>query len=136
MMKGETTMRFLMAVHATRESEAGQPPDPRLTAAVGQFTEEMTRAGVVLMTAGLAPSAMGARLSVSGGKLSVVDGPFAEATEVIGGFAIIQAKSLAEAVEHGKRFMKVHQEVLGPTWEGVTDVRPMFGPEDFGAPRT
>ena len=128
-------MRFMMLINATKESEAGGPPDPRLMAAIDEYTKEMTKAGVVITTGGLAPSKMGARVKAAGGKLSVVDGPFAETTELLGGFAIIQAKDKDEAVEWGKRFMKIHIDVLGPGYVGTCEVRPMFGPEDFEPPR-
>ena len=125
-------MRFMMTINATKESEAGGPPNAELMAAMGKYTEEMTKAGVVLLTGGLAPSRMGARVKAKGGKLTVIDGPFAETTELIGGFAIIQAKSKEEAIEWGKRFMQLHIDILGTSFENTTEIRPMFGPEDFG----
>jgi hypothetical protein len=117
-------MRFLMMIRA---AESGAPPDPKLMAAVGQYTEEMTRAGVVVMTGGLAPSSMGARVIASGGQLKTVDGPFAESKELIGGFAIINAASREEAIAWGQRFMKLHQDVCGASYEGTLEIRQMFG---------
>jgi hypothetical protein len=117
-------MRFLMMVKGDRDYEAGRPTDPRLMAAIGQLTAEMMQAGVVLASEGLRPSSRGALIRVArGGRLSVSDGPFAEAKEVVGGFAILRARSKAEAVELGSRFMRLHAEVLGPGWEGECEVR-------------
>jgi hypothetical protein len=124
-------MRFMMIMKADNQFESGQPPDPRLMAAVDQLTQEMTKAGVVLFTGGLAPSSQGVRLVASGGKLGVVDGPFAETKELIAGFAIVQARSKEEAIEWGTRFMRMHQEILGPSWEGISEIRQVFGREDF-----
>ena len=122
-------MRFLMMIKADKDSERGAPPNPKLMAAMEKFVEGMVRSGVLLVTGRLGPSASGTRLVASGGKLAQVDGPFAETKELIAGFAIIQVKSKEEALEHGRRFMKLHQDVLGPTWEGVSEVREIFGPE-------
>ena len=72
------------------------------------------------------PSSQGARLRLAGGKLTVTDGPFAEAKELIGGYAIVQAKSKEEAIELGKNFLKVHEEVLGLSYEGECEVRQMY----------
>jgi hypothetical protein len=132
--EGETTMRFMMIVKCNMDSEAGRLPDPKLMEAMAKYTEESIKAGVLLTSGALTPTSKGARIRASGGKLSVVDGPFAEATELVGGFAILQAKSMEEAMEHGRRFMKLHQDVLGPTYEGTLEVRPMLGPEDFAPP--
>ncbi len=125
-------MRFLMMVKADKDYEAGVPPDPKLLAAMGQFTQEMMKAGVVLATDGLLPSSKGARLRVSEGKLTVIDGPFTEAKELIGGFAIVKAQSKAEAIELGSRFMRLHQQALGGKWEGECEIRQIseFGPSE------
>ena len=103
-------------------------------AAMDRLSEEMTRAGSLLQSEGLYPSSKGARVAASGGKLTVTDGPFTEAKELVGGIAIVQAKSKAEAIELGKRFMQLHQEVLGPSWEGSLEVRQLFDPSDFAPP--
>lgn len=121
----------MMMVKGDRDYEAGAPPDPKLMAAMDQLTKEMTDAGVLLLSEGLYPSSKGAQIRASRGKLSVTDGPFAEAKELIGGFAILRAKSKDEAIEMGKRFMKLHQDVLGPSWEGGLEVRQLFDPSDF-----
>jgi hypothetical protein len=127
-------MRFMMMVHADRNYEAGAPPDPKLMAAMDRLSQEMTRAGSLLQSEGLYPSSKGARVAASGGKLTVTDGPFTEAKELVGGIAIVQATSKAEAIELGKRFMQLHQEVLGPAWEGSLEVRQLFDPSDFAPP--
>src|SRR4029079_13344158 len=87
--KEETAMRYMMMVKADANYEAGMPPDPALMEKMGAYTEEMMKAGVVLMTGGLGPSATGARIDVGGRRVRVTDGPFAETKELIGGFAII-----------------------------------------------
>jgi hypothetical protein len=100
-------------------------------AAIGKLTEELTRAGVVLETGGLLPSAMGVRVNVADGKVTVTDGPFSEAKELIGGYAILRVKSKAEAIEQGKRFMTVHRDTMGPGYSGELEIRQLmdFGPE-------
>ena len=125
-------MRFMMMVKADKDYEAGVPPDPKLLAAIGQFTQEMIKAGVVLATEGLLPSSKGARLRLSEGKLTVIDGPFTEAKELIGGFAIVRANSKAEAIDLGSRFMMLHRQALGGTWEGKCEIRQLseFGPTE------
>ena len=96
-------MRFMVVVPGSKESEAGMLPPKELFAAMGKFNEEMVKAGVMLAGEGLHPPSMGARVAFSGGKPKVIDGPFTEAKEVIGGFWMIQVKSKAEAVEWAKR---------------------------------
>lgn len=123
-------MRFMMIVKA---DESSGPPNPALMAAIGKLTEEMTRAGVVLDTGGLLPSAVGARIRVGGGSLTVTDGPFSEAKELIGGYAILRAGSRAEAIEHGRRFMSVHRDTLGPDYAGELEIRQLA---DFGCEPT
>jgi hypothetical protein len=99
-----------------------------MLAAVGKLSEEMTKRGVLLQSGGLLPSAKGARVRVSGGKMTVTDGPFAETKELIGGFAILEAASKEEAIRLGKEFMQLHVDVLGRSYEGTLEVRPMFDP--------
>ena len=124
-------MRFMMMVKADSNYEAGHPPDAELMAVIGRHTVEMMKAGVVLENGGLLPSAKGARIRAAGGALTVIDGPFAEAKELIGGYAILKAASKAEAIKLGTDFMRLHQEVLGPTWQGELEVRQLaeFGCE-------
>ena len=124
-------MRFMMIVKADKNYEAGAPPKPELMAAIGKLSEEMIKAGVLLDMGGLLPSSKGARINVKLGKLTVTDGPFSEAKELIGGYAILQAGSKAEAIEHGRRFMSVHRDTLGPEYVGELEIRQLmdFGPE-------
>ncbi len=120
-------MRYLILLKATQP--AGPPP-PGLMEAIMALGGEATASGALLDTAGLAPSAAGARVSVYGGTLSVTDGPFAEAKEMIS-YAVYEVRSKEEAVEWTSRFMKLHRD-MWPGWEGEADVLKVFGPEDFG----
>ena len=124
-------MRFMLIAKATKASEAGLPPDPRLMAAIGKLSEDMAKAGVLVDAGGLYPSAKGARVRLSGGKVTVTDGPFAEARELIGGYAIVETKSKAEAIELSERFWKLHAEVMGPNYEGEGEIRQLHDPADF-----
>src|ERR1700674_2578727 len=90
----------------SKDTEAGVPPTQDEMAKMGKFIEEMAKAGVLLAADGLQPSSKGARVRLSGGKVTVTDGPFTETKELIAGFAIVQVKSKAEAVEWAKRFLK------------------------------
>src|SRR5437899_3494015 len=120
-------MRFMVIVKATKESEAGVLPDEKLLAAMGQYNEELVKAGVMLAGEGLHPSSKGARVRFSGAKRTVIDGPFAETKELIAGFWLWRVKSKEEAVEWVKRcpnHMKGESEI---------EVRQVFGAEDFGA---
>jgi hypothetical protein len=125
-------MKFMLIAYATKDSEAGAPPDPRLMAAIGKLTEDMAKAGVLVGGGGLAPSSTGARCRLAGGKVTVTDGPFAEAKEIIGGYAIVEVKSKAEAVELARRFWQIHADVLGPSYVGGGEIRQLFDPADFG----
>jgi hypothetical protein len=124
-------MRFMMIVKANADYEAGKPPNPELMAAVARLGEEQMKKGVLLMTGGLLPSSAGARVYVSGDSLEVKDGPFSETKELVGGFAIMQCRSRAEAIEHGRAFMQLHRRVMGPTYEGQLEIRQLVGPEDL-----
>lgn len=128
-------MRFMMMVKADEKYEAGQPPNPELMAEMGRFTEEMMKAGVVLELGGLLPSFAGARVNAAGGELTVTDGPFTETKELIGGFAIIQADSKQQAIEHAKQFMSLHTKVIGPGYVGECEIRQMFEPAKCGEGR-
>jgi hypothetical protein len=125
-------MRFMMLVKGNKNYEAGVPPDPELMAAIGQHAQEMIKRGKLLESGGLLPSSAGARVRVAGGKVTVVDGPFTEAKELVGGYAIMQAESRAEAIEMGKQFMKLHVDVLGASYEGELEIRQLadFAAED------
>jgi hypothetical protein len=117
-------MKFMMIVKAPE----GIPPTPELMAAIGKISQEAIAAGRYLGGGGLAPSARGARIKLAGGKLMVTDGPFVEATEVIGGFAILELASRAEALEEGRRFVQVHADVLGPSYRCELEIREMADP--------
>jgi hypothetical protein len=106
-------MKFMMMVKADKNSEAGLPPSPERMAKIGQVIEEMTKAGVVVAMDGLLPSSKGFRIRSSGGKVTVTDGPFTEAKEIIAGYAIVEAKSKEEAVELAKRFWEAHGDGEG-----------------------
>ena len=122
-------MRYLILLKSTQPAS---PPPAELMDAIMKLGEEATNAGALLDTAGLAPGAAGARVELSGGRLSVTDGPFAEAKEMIS-YALYQVKSKEEAVEWTSRFLNLHRG-LWAGWEGQADVLRVFGPEDFGQP--
>ena len=122
-------MRYLVLLKA---AQPATPPPPELMAAIATLGEDATRAGVLLDTAGLAPSAEGSRLSVTAGQLNTTDGPFAEAKEMIS-YALYDVRGKAEAEEWTARFMQAHQD-LWPGWEGDAEIWRVFGPEDFAPP--
>lgn len=120
-------MRFMMLVkHA---ENYGQPPK-ELMDAIGKLSEEAVKAGTMVQAGGLAPTAMSTRVRVARGQVTATDGPFTEAKEVVGGFAIFDLKSKKEAIEGAERFMELHRKHW-PGWEGETEVRQIFGPDDF-----
>src|SRR5436853_3112944 len=96
-------MRFMMIVKANKDSEAGVMPSDELISAMTKYNEELAKAGVLLDLAGLQPSSKGARIKFSGGKKTVIDGPFAETKELIAGYWLIQVKSREEAIEGARR---------------------------------
>jgi hypothetical protein len=119
-------MRFMMLVkHA---ENAGAPPK-ELMEAIGKLAEEAVKAGTMIETGGLAPMAQSTRVRVTGGQVRVIDGPFAEAKEVVGGYAQFELKSKEEAIEGAVRFMELHRKHW-PGWEGETEIRQIFGPQD------
>jgi hypothetical protein len=103
------TMRFMMIYKPadTKDMEAGVPPTQDEMAKMGAFIGELAQSGVLLATDGLQPSSKGARVRLAKGKLTVTDGPFTETKELIAGFAIVQVKSKAEAIELAERFLKL-----------------------------
>jgi hypothetical protein len=121
----------MMLLKSEENNTALGAPPRELMAEIAKLGEEAAKAGVLLDTAGLAPSAMGARLRLSGGKVTVTDGPFTEAKELVMSYALYELKSKEEALEWASRFLKVHQEHW-KGWEGETEIRQIFGPEDFG----
>jgi hypothetical protein len=113
------TMRFMMIV---KSAERSGPPPKALMDAIAKLAEEATKAGQMIESGGLASTATGARVRLSGGKVTVTDGPFTEAKEVFGGYAVFELKSKKEAVEAAVGFMELHRQ-LWPEWEGETEVR-------------
>ncbi|WP_434595663.1 YciI family protein [Streptomyces sp. A5-4] len=114
--------RFLTLIRID-ENMAPEGPSPELEERMGVLLEEMTKAGVLLDTAGLAPTAEATRLTWSGGSTSYTDGPFAESKEVIGGYFLIQAKDKAEAIEWTRRFVEMHPA----EWSFTVEVREIAG---------
>ena len=132
MSNQERTVKFMLIANATKDSEAGVPLDPRLMAAIAALSDESAKAGVLTSTGGLAPSSMGAKVRLSGGKVDVTDGPFAESKEVIGGYAIIDVGSKEEAIAFAKRFWQLHADVMGPSYEGGGEIRQLFFQAECG----
>lgn len=120
-------MRVMVIVKATKNSEAGIMPSEELLSAMGAFNEELVKAGVLLAGDGLHPSTKGKRVRFSGGKKTVIDGPFAETKELIAGYWIWQVKSIEEAVEWVRRCPDPM-----PGEESELEIRPIFEAEDFG----
>ena len=119
-------MRFMMIVKANKESEAGVPPNQELLAAIAKLADKAAASGAFITAGGLLPSSHGARIRVAHGKTFVIDGPFAETKELVGGFAIFDLESKEEAIESGRQFMQIHADILGPSYEGELEIRPMF----------
>jgi hypothetical protein len=116
-------MRFMVLVKANKDSEAGVMPSEQLLTEMGKFNEELVKAGVMLAGEGLHPSSKGARVKFSGGKRSVIDGPFTEAKELVAGFWLWQVKSKEEAIEWLKR---------APFEDTEVEIRQVFEAADFG----
>lgn len=121
-------MRFLTYIESD-ESQPFGPPPPELFAAIGAFGAEMSALGVVVDQGGLAPTSTSTAIRVADGRLSVVDGPFAESKEVIGGYAMYDVRSKEEVIEYSRRFMQIHLDVW-PGFVGQSVVRQVFGPDD------
>jgi hypothetical protein len=121
-------MRFMIIVKASRDCEAGVMPSQKLLAEMGKFNEELAKAGVLLAADGLQPTSKGARVRFSGDKRTVIDGPFAETKELIGGFWLWQVKSKEEAIEWVKRCPNPHTNE-----ETEIEIRQLSEAEDFGA---
>ena len=114
-------MKVMMLAVMT-PTDAGQPPTKEAILAMHAFNEELEKAGVLLDLGGLTPTSRGARVKYTGGKCTVIDGPFAEATEMIAGYSLLEVKSLAEAIEWAKR---------APVQDGLVEIRPLFDASDF-----
>jgi hypothetical protein len=123
---GEITMRFMVIVKATKDSEAGILPSTEMLTEMGKYNEELVKAGVMLAGEGLHPSSKGARVRFSGDKRTVIDGPFTETKELIAGFWLWQVKSKEEAIEWVKR---CPNPMPG---ESEIEIRQVFDPADFG----
>ena len=120
-------MKFMMLVKHAENS--GMPPQ-ELMEAIGKLSAEAVKAGTMIASGGLAPTARSTRVRVSGGQIQLIDGPFTEAKEVIGGYAQFELPSKEEALKGAVQFMELHRKHW-PGWEGETEIRQMFGPEDF-----
>ncbi|HEY8848588.1 MAG TPA: YciI family protein [Thermoanaerobaculia bacterium] len=117
-------MRFMVIVKANKDSEAGVLPNKKILTDMGKFNEELVKAGVMLAGDGLQPSSKGARVRFSGGKRTVIDGPFTETKELVAGFWLWQVKSKQEAIEWLKR---------APFEDTEVEIRQVFEADDFGA---
>ena len=116
-------MRYMVMVKGNTDYEAGQPPSPALMDAIAKLSEKEFANGRLVQMGGLMPSSHGARVRAAKGRVRVVDGPFAEAKELIGGYAIFEVSSKAEILEMAREFMQVHVDVLGGDFEGECEVR-------------
>jgi hypothetical protein len=117
----------MVLIKADKDTEAGVMPSERLLADMGRYNEELVKAGIILAGEGLHPSSKGKRVKFSGGKTTVIDGPFTEAKELIAGFWLWQVKSIDEAIEWVKRM----PNPMGVA-EAEIEIRPVFEAEDFG----
>jgi hypothetical protein len=117
-------MRFLGLLRADEYSEAGAPPSKEVMERMGPFIEEITKAGVLVSTDGLHPSSKGARVRLADGKVTVTDGPFTESKELVASYALLETKTMAEAIEWTMKFLNV----LGG---GECEIRPVFEACDF-----
>lgn len=124
-------MRVMVIVKATKNSEAGAMPGEKLLAEMGNFNEQLVKAGIMQAGEGLHPSSKGKRVHFSAGKRVVIDGPFAETKELIAGFWLWKVKSMDEAVEWARRCPDPM-----PGEEAELEIRPVFEAEDFGAELT
>jgi hypothetical protein len=120
-------MKVMVMVKATKNSEAGVMPSEKLLTEMGKYNEELVKAGIMLAGEGLHPSSRGKRILFSGNQRNVVDGPFAEAKELVAGFWIWQVKSIEEAVEWARRCPDPM-----PGEKAELEIRPVFEAEDFG----
>ena len=120
-------MRFIVMGMAKQESEGGPPPTPEAFAAMQKYNEELAKAGILLAAEGLSATSQGARVKFRGDERIVIDGPFAEAKELVAGFTILQVKSKEEAIEWVKRAPNV-----SPNGEAEVEIRKLMDVEDFG----
>jgi hypothetical protein len=120
-------MRFILMGMATQASEAGPPPKPEAFVAMQEYNEDLAKRGILLAAEGLAPTSKGARVTFNDEERIVTDGPFAEAKEVVAGFSIIKANSLADAIDLVKRTPNIF-----PNGKAVVEIRKLMDVEDFG----
>jgi hypothetical protein len=118
----------MIIVKGNKDTEAGVMPEEKLIAEMMAYHEQLMKAGVLLDASGLQPTSKGARIKYSGGKRTVIDGPFTESKELIAGYTLIQVKSREEAMEWARRFPNPHGEGA----EGEIEIRQLFELEDFG----
>jgi hypothetical protein len=124
-------MQYMMIV---KHRENQGPPPKALMEAISKAAEEQVKAGRMRGAGGLKSPETGARVRLAGGKVSVIDGPFTEAKEIIGGYAQFEFKTKEEAIQSAVDFMELHRK-LWPGWEGETEVREMYGPGEGPATR-
>ncbi len=117
-------MQFMLMLKG--DPAANPAPTPELYAALGKLTQDMVKAGIMVQTGGMQGPSGTTNVKLAGGKVSVVDGPFAESREVTGGFAIIEVESRAKAVELAREFLDLHRQVMGPSYIMESEVRQMF----------
>jgi hypothetical protein len=122
-------MKVMLFAMANPQTEASRPPTKEAVLAMHQFNEELEKAGVLLDLGGLTPTSRGVRVKYRGGKCTVVDGPFAEAKEMIAGYSLLEVKTLAEAIEWAKR--APFGATVQDGEEAVVELRPLFDPSDF-----
>lgn len=122
-------MRFLTYIESDPAQPFGPPP-PELFEAIGAFGVEMAGLGVVVDQGGLAPIGSSPHIRVENGQLTITDGPFAEAKEIIGGYGMYECRTVEEAVEYSRRFMQIHRD-LWSEFVGTSVIRQVFGPDDF-----
>ena len=120
-------MRFMMMA---KSAENGAVPPRELMEAMGKLMAQGAKEGKIVAGGGLAPMATSSRVRLSGGKLAVLDGPFTETKEVVGGYAVMEFNSREAAVQSAVEFMELHKKHW-PGWEGETEVRQIFGPDDY-----
>jgi hypothetical protein len=124
-------MRFLSMVKAV-EGGGGNPP-PEMFEEVEKWAEQAEKNGTMVMRGGLHPSAASVRVRLENGRIQVIDGPYAEGKEVVGGFSVLDYKSKQEAIDQAVAFMELTRR-LWPAWSGECELRQMWGPEDFAPP--
>jgi hypothetical protein len=124
-------MRFMMLIKANKDFEAGIPPSKKLVAAMGRLAEELSKTGVLQSSEGMKPSSTGTRIRYASGRRNVIDGPFTETKELIGGFAIVQVASKQDAIALAERVVTIHAECDVSEFE--MEVRPLFDPGECAA---